>query len=78
MAQLPTITSIRTILRSVDGYEKNSSAPSITKDKRTGRFYIHFHHFGQIRLASNCEKKLRDNGLTVWNFYPDLVVEPYI
>lgn len=77
MAQ-PSISSLRAILRSVDGYKKDSSAPSITKDPRSGRYHIHFHELGQVHLASRCEKSLRASGFTVFNFYPELVVEPYV
>lgn len=77
MAHTPTISSIRAILRTVEGYKKDSSAPSITRDPRSGRYHVHFHRFAQSKLASRCEKQLRAEGLTVWNFYPDLVIEPY-
>lgn len=70
-----TITAIRTILRTVDGYKKDSSAPAISKDT-DGTIYIFFHQPGQATLASRCEEGLRARGLYVINRYPELIIEP--
>lgn len=75
MARSTTITAIRTILRTVDGYKKDSSAPSISKDT-DGSIYIFFHQFGQATLTTRCEECLRAHGLYVVNHYPELIVEP--
>ena len=73
MARTTTITAIRTILRTVDGYKKNSSAPSISKDA-DGSIYIFFHQLGQATLATRCEERLRAHGLRVTNHYPELII----
>lgn len=73
MARTTTITAIRTLLRIVDGYKRNSSAPVISKNA-DGSICIFFHQFGQATLATRCEERLKDNGFRVTNCYPRLII----
>lgn len=73
MSKTTTITAIRTILRSVPDYKRDSSAPVITKEH--GEIYIFFHHvLDQVELASRCVDRLRAHGFYVINNYPELVI----
>lgn len=74
MAKTITITAVRNILRTVDGYKRDSSAPSISTNS-DGIIRILFHQLDQVLLARRCEKNLKAKGLSVTNRFPELIIE---